>query len=200
VKGELTAPHSAGAVAGETPSDAAEIRPHDVRRVYKAHAQFVWSSLQRLGIRETDLDDLLQEVFVVVHLRLHTFQGNSSITTWLFGICMRVAANHRRRAHIRHEDIVADVPEGPTLPDSGPESAAVRRQDLAELEAVLDAMDLEKRAIFVMFEVEEMPCAEIATMLGIPVGTVYSRLHAARKQFESIVSARDRARQQQGVR
>lgn len=159
----------------------------DVASVHDAHAEFVWLSLQRLGVRDADAEDLLQEVFVVVHRRLHSFDGSSRITTWLFGICLRVVAAHRRRAHRRREQSVAQVPDR-VAPDAGtPEQAAATREDQAQLRAILDLMDLEKRAIFVMFEIDELNCEAIAEMLSIPVGTVYSRLHAARKDFEHAI-------------
>src|SRR6187402_2856082 len=74
-----------------------------VTRIYLANADFVFRSLQRLGIRDADLDDVLQEVFVVVHQRLHTFDGSAKMTTWLYGVTFRVASSHRRRAYVRRE-------------------------------------------------------------------------------------------------
>ena len=73
--------------------------PHalEVRTIYREHGRFVWLSLQRLGIHPSDLDDVAQDVFMVVHRRLDTFDRRARISTWLFGICMRVAANYRRR-------------------------------------------------------------------------------------------------------
>jgi len=159
----------------------------DVSSVHDAHAEFVWLSLQRLGVRDADAEDLLQEVFVVVHRRLRSFDGSSRITTWLFGICLRVVAAHRRRAHRRHEESVAQLPEGVSLEACSPEQIASAREDEAHLWAILDLMDLEKRAIFVMFEIDELSCEAIADMLSIPLGTVYSRLHAARKDFDRAV-------------
>ena len=158
--------------------------PLDVTAVHEAHADFVWASMQRLGVRDADLEDAMQEVFVVVHQRLHTFDGSSKMTTWLFGISLRVAAAFRRRAHVRRERPVAEVPDGPSS-DASPEDAARSRESRAQLEAILDELDLEKRAVFVMFEIEEIPCDEIASILGVPVGTVYSRLAAARKSFQA---------------
>ena len=74
-----------------------------VTRIYQANADFVWRSLQRLGVRGPDLDDVLQEVFVVVHQRLGTFDGTAKMTTWLFGIAMRIASDYRRSARVRRE-------------------------------------------------------------------------------------------------
>lgn len=161
-----------------------------VASVYTAHKDFVWASLQRLGGRDADLQDLLQEVFVVVHQRLRDFEGRSLVTTWLFGIALRVVAAHRRRASTRRElpDGSADRGDEPSTGDS-PEEAAAFQQARVRLAAILDEMDLPKRAVFVMFEIEDMSCEEMASILGIPVGTVYSRLHAARAQFERIRTA-----------
>jgi len=162
--------------------------------VHEAHADFVWRSLQRLGVRPADLDDVFQEVFIVVHKRLHTFDGSAAITTWLFGVCLKVAAAHRRRAWLRREvptEDLADTSEAP--PGELPDEAIAARQSRATLRRVLDGMDLDKRAVLVMFEIDELSSDEIAAVLGVPVGTVWSRLNAARKQFQKI-AARERAR------
>jgi RNA polymerase sigma-70 factor (ECF subfamily) len=162
--------------------------------VHEAHADFVWRSLQRLGVRPADLDDVFQEVFIVVHKRLHTFDGSSALTTWLFGVCLKVAAAHRRRAWFRREVPTEDLADTSEAPASElPEEVVAARQARATLNRVLDAMDLEKRAVLVMFEIDEMSSEEIARILGVPVGTVWSRLNAARKQFEKI-AAREKAR------
>jgi RNA polymerase sigma-70 factor (ECF subfamily) len=165
----------------------------DVSLVHRDHADFVWASLQRLGVRDADLEDMLQEVFVVVHRRLHTFDTTTRLTTWLFGIAMRVAAGYRRRAHIRRERSVPEIEET-VEPGDGPVELAERRQAQERLHALLDSLDLEKRAVFVMFEIDELSCDTIAEILGTPVGTVYSRLHAARKAFQKAL-ARMQARE-----
>jgi len=156
----------------------------DVASIHDDHAEFVWVSLQRLGVPTRDAEDLLQEVFIVVHQRLHSFDHSSRITTWLFGICLRVVSAYRRRAHRRREQSVAQVPEERTLDEASPEQAAVNRQAQERLRAALDLMDLDKRAIFVMFEIDGLSCDDIAEMLSVPIGTVYSRLHSARSDFD----------------
>jgi RNA polymerase sigma-70 factor (ECF subfamily) len=171
-------------------------------RIYLANADFVWRSLQRLGVRDADLDDVLQEVFVVVHQRLHTFDGTARMTTWLFGICFRVASAYRRRGSRRRETAFAEPPEPTDRATSSPEQDLAAADARRRLAMLLDELDLEKRAVFVMFEVDEMPCEEIAQILGTPVGTVYSRLHAARKSFQKALArmhARD-AHEEVGLR
>ena len=159
-----------------------------VTRIYLANADFVWRSLQRLGIHDADLDDVLQEVFVVVHQRLHTFDGSAKMTTWLFGICLRVASAYRRRGFRRNETSVADPPEPTDRESASPEQDLAAAESRRRLELLLGELDLEKRAVFVMFEVDEMPCEEIAQILGMPVGTVYSRLHSARSAFQKALA------------
>jgi RNA polymerase sigma-70 factor (ECF subfamily) len=198
-----THPPDVQTVAARASGASAELSsPLGVEAIHAAHADFVWASLQRLGVRDADLPDLLQEVFIVVHRRLDSFDGSSKLTTWLFGIAMRVAAGHRRRAHVRRERATEEIPEtaeahGRAEPVSAEEAAALAeaRETLAE---ILDEMDLERRAVFTMFEVEEMSCEEIAEIVGVPVGTVYSRLHKARKEFEAAL-ARRRARGARGA-
>ena len=183
------------------PLEAATLQPEafrlDVVSIHNRHAEFVWLTLQRLGVPESDVEDLLQEVFVVVHRRLGSFDGSSRMTTWLFGICVRIVAAYRRRAFRRKERSVAQVPEQPTLESESPENATLANEARERLRSVLDLMDLEKRAIFVMFELDELSCESIAEMLSIPTGTVYSRLHAARKDFQN---ALDRLRAREAVR
>lgn len=175
-------------------------RALDASAVYAAHADFVWASLQRLGVRPHDLDDVLQEVFVIVHQRLHTFDHSSKLTTWLFGVCLRAASDYRRRAYRRREHVGDEAVEEPATAEAAtPEDAAVGQQSRARLDKILDELDLEKRAVFVMFEVEELSCDEIAAIVGAPVGTVHSRLHAARKQFEKAVG-RQMARDVHGAK
>lgn len=188
-------------VAAGSPRTEAEGLPADlptVSSVQEEHGDFVWRSLQRLGVREADLEDMMQEVFVVVHRRLGSFDGTSKMTTWLFGICSRVASGYRRSAYVRRERPVPDVPEG-AGPDSapGPEEAASARQSRALLDSLIGELDVEKRAVFVMFEIDELSCEEIAGIVGVPVGTVYSRLHGARKAFEKAL-ARHRTRASRG--
>jgi RNA polymerase sigma-70 factor (ECF subfamily) len=159
----------------------------DLLEVHGEHVDYVWRSLQRLGVREPDLEDALQEVFVVVHRRLHTFDPSAQMTTWLFGIALRVAAAYHRRAHRRHERLEAEPALEQQSVADDPEQQIASRQARERVLAILDAMDLEKRVVFVMFELEELSAPEIAEQLGIPLGTVYSRLDAARRDFASSV-------------
>jgi RNA polymerase sigma-70 factor, ECF subfamily len=166
---------------------AAPSLPPSVEDVFRAHAEFVWAALQRFGVRPEDLDDVLQEVFVVVHKRLPSFRGDAQMTTWLYGICLRVASVHRRRSHVRRRRDMRELDETHSIDLANPEDELAARQRRATLESLLDELDVEKRALLVMFEIDGLSCEEIAALLGVPLGTVYSRLHAARKAFAKAV-------------
>ena len=169
-------------------SSAREAPALQVADLHARHADFVWRSLQRLGVRAADLEDALQEVFIVVHRRLGSFDGNARITTWLFGICLRVASAQRNRAHVRRERTGADADwlerelEAAPAGDD-PERALLEGELRNELEGLLDRLDPVKRATVVMFELEGMSAPEIATLMDVPVGTVYSRLATARAEL-----------------
>jgi RNA polymerase sigma-70 factor, ECF subfamily len=170
-------------------TEARAVEAWTVVSVHARHAGFVWASLHRLGVPESERPDLLQEVFIVVHRRLDSFDGSSAMTTWLFGICLRVVLGWRRHRR-RHPETPMETPADDERDGSrSPEEQAMAAQARATVARALEALDPEKRAVFVMFELEELSCVEIAAMIGVPVGTVYSRLHAARAAFARAATA-----------
>ena len=174
------------AAAADAARDASE--RFDIRAIYDAHGNFVWLSLQRLGVRPADMEDVAQEVFMIVHRRLDSFDRMTRITTWLFGICLRVAANYRRRRRWTREVLTGNSTDDRPSLVAAADDLLARRDDRHLAEWALGRLDLEKRATFVMFEVEALPCEEIAKIMNVPVGTVYSRLHAARRQLEKVIA------------
>lgn len=170
--------------------------PHSkFRAIYDAHFHFVWCSLRRLGVRESDVMDLTQKVFLTAYFKLPTFEGRSLLTTWLFGICQRVASDFRRSAPVRRE-VSTDAAElelfSGSREDASMGSESRQRTELAE--AVLDKIPEPQRLVFVLFELEEMSGQEIAELLNIPVGTVRSRLRLAREAFSREVKRLHAAR------
>jgi RNA polymerase sigma-70 factor, ECF subfamily len=173
-------------------NDPGSSSEHAFEAVYRAHFGFVWRSLRRLGVSETDAPDAAQEVFLVVHRRLAEFEGRAKLTTWLFRMCFRVASDHARRAHVRRE--VNNDPALEAFPDpqGDAEQRTSQQDDLRLLEAALRTMSLEHRSVFVLFELEGLTSIEIAELLELPLGTVYSRLRRARALFERAVKQRAR--------
>ena len=172
----------AGATAG----------PPRLEELYHAHFDFVWRSARRLGVADGAVDDVVQEVFLVAHRRIASFEGRSSPKSWLFGILVRVASDHRRRQ--RRKGGLAPLPEA--LPDESrsPAKLTAERERVRLLHRLLDSLDEDKRAVFVLAELEQMTAPEIAEALGVKLNTVYSRLRAARKAFDAAL-ARHRARE-----
>ena len=163
--------------------------------VYRDYAQYAWRVLRRLGVREADVEDVCQEMFLVVHKKLPKFGQRSSVRTWLYSIALRCASDYRRRAHVKREEPRRAVDDGAPIDAPQPASLA-HREARVLLDQILDALDEPKRAVFVLYELEELPMAEVAEAVGCPLQTAYSRLHAARGEFEAAVKrhhAKERA-------
>ncbi len=179
-----------------TRPERSEPRPREAlefEAVYEAHFDFVWRSMGRLGVDPSAVEDAAQDVFVIAHRRLADFEGRSSVKTWLFGIALRVAHDHRRAA--RRKRSQGFVPEGEvdtaavvdTLAPS-PLESATRAEAVERLQVILGEMDDDRRAVFILAELEQMSAPEIAEAVGAPLNTVYTRLRAARREFNEAVA------------
>jgi len=157
----------------------------DFRGLFDANVGYVAASLRRLGISAGDTDDLVSEVFVRVHRDLANYDEQRPVRPWLFAFAARVASEYRRRARHRREVIgeVADVPSTGPLPDRDLEHSDTKRL----VNEALEALDIDKRAVFVLHDLDDTPVPEIARVLGIAEGTAYSRLRAARAEFTAAV-------------
>jgi RNA polymerase sigma-70 factor (ECF subfamily) len=155
--------------------------------LYERHFDFVWRTLRHLGVRESDLSDACQDVFVVVHRRFPSFQARGKVTTWLFQICLNLARDRRRRAHVRSEVLGDEALEHAARAAGDPYRELERQDKLALFEAALASMDLEQRAAFILFEIEGMTGPEAAAAMEVPLGTAYSRLRLARQAFVAAV-------------
>jgi RNA polymerase sigma-70 factor (ECF subfamily) len=122
---------------------------------------------------------------MVVHRKIGEFEGRSSVRTWVYGIAIRVASDYRKRSHVRHEIVTADMPDAVAGDD--PHAEAARREARARLDRILDGLDEDKRAVFVLYEIEQVTMAEVAQAVGCPLQTAYSRLHAARKIVQEAI-------------
>ena len=156
----------------------------EFRALYEAHLAFVWRCLRRLGVREADLTDVTQKVFLTAFVKLPQFEGRSQLSSWLFGICQRLASDYRRSASVRRE-IPTDSSQFDRFADAVDDlvQRSDARQRAGVAEAILDKLPEEQRLVFVLFELEEMSGEEIAALLSLSVGTVRSRLRLAREVF-----------------
>jgi RNA polymerase sigma-70 factor (ECF subfamily) len=160
-------------------------------RIYEEYVDFVWRSALRLGVDDATADDVVQQVFLVVHRRLGDFEGRSSLKTWLFSILLRVAREHRRGVrrkspHLAHESVDPDLIADTAV---NPDEALSRAEASRTIDVLLDSLEEDKRALFVMAELEEMTAPEISEATGLTPKAVYSRLRAARTDFERAAAA-----------
>ena len=163
------------------PRESTADLPSRLREAFEQHGPFVCRSLRYLGGREADLDDLLQEVFLVVSKRLNDYEERGRARAWLYSICARVVNTHRRK--LRRERARE---HGAASEHSMP---APQLEQLEDREALvlgwklLEELPETQREVFVLYEVEDMPMSEIAHALGCPLQTVYSRLYKARERI-----------------
>lgn len=167
-------------------ADGAFVVAPEFEAVYRQHHAFVWRCVRRLGIVDAEVDDLVQEVFVVVHGKLGEFAGASKITTWLFGVAFRVISHHRRSAQAR---VRREAQVEPGRPPTEPDRRLSREQAVNILDELLDRLDDDQRNVFVMAEVVKMSAPEIAELTGAKLNTVYSRLRLARRAFDESLQA-----------
>jgi len=155
----------------------------DFRTVYESHFDYVFHSLRRLGVPTRDLEDLLHEVFLAFYRS--GYDPERPLKPWLFGIAFRIASDWRRRAQNRYE-----LPSEP-LDAPSPGLAADEQVELRErrrlVQAALEGIELERRAVFVMHDIDGLSMPEIAEVLEAPLNTLYSRLRLARADFAAAV-------------
>jgi RNA polymerase sigma-70 factor (ECF subfamily) len=156
--------------------------------------------LRALGAPDADNEDLAQEVFLVVRRRLHDFDGRN-VAGWLYRIASRQVAAHRRRRWFR--SVVGRRPtvELDELPDAAasPAVALEKKDEQRLLWRLVEQLGEKRRATFVLFEIEGYSGEEIAAVQGIPVATVWTRLHHARKEFFALVDEHRRS-EERGAR
>jgi RNA polymerase sigma-70 factor (ECF subfamily) len=152
--------------------------------VFDAEFSYVCRVLRRLGVREAELEDLAQEVFVTVHGKFPEYDRALPIRPWLFAFAFRVAGNHQRLArHRREVSVDADLAE--TDAGTTPEHTLADRQAQELVLRALDGVPLERRSVLIMQDIDGFSASEVANALSIPVNTVYSRLRIAREEFKA---------------
>ena len=174
---------------------ACEAPSRDFESIYEQHIDFVWQTVRRLGVPQSGLPDAVQEVLVIVHRRLESFDPSRPLRHWLYGICVRVSRREYRTRRRRQPEMLRRAT--PIEPDSFPDlrsmdpmEAAQHRDGVRLLYELLGLLDAEKREVFVMAELEQMTGPEMMEILELPLNTIYSRLRAARQHFERALSSK----------
>lgn len=159
----------------------------DFDRIYATHFHQVCRWLRAFGCPMAEVDDLAQETFLVVRRKLDTFDGQN-VAGWLYRIAQRTASDHRRRAWFRRLFSRSnDEPDSLSASKGDPLQSLERRRAERVLQRALERMSPKRRAAFYLFEVEGYSGEEIAQLEQVPLNTVYTRIHHARKDFIRLV-------------
>lgn len=169
------------------PRTTASAPPVDFSRLYDETVDVAWRVLARLGVRTAELEDAVQDVFIIAHRRRADFRGQSRASTWVTGIAVRVAHDYRRRVARKPTEPLE--PHAPSLEDQrrAPDEALSHSQAAAVLARLLERLEPTQREVFVLAELEQYSAPEIAQLTGAPLNTVYSRLRLARARFDGLV-------------
>jgi RNA polymerase sigma-70 factor (ECF subfamily) len=152
------------------------------RAVFEGELDYVWSTLRRLGVQPADLEDVAHDVFLSLYRRMGDYDATRPLRPWVFGFSYRAAADYRKLARHRRE-VRADSERDVADPAPPADEQLAQHARHALFERALDALPLERRAVFVLHEVEGRTVAEIAATLGVPANTAGSRLRTARVEF-----------------
>lgn len=165
--------------------------------IYDEHGDFLYAALRRLGLDGVQAEDALQDVLVVVHRRLDSFEGRGTLRSWLYGVAVRVAREHRRRRSLQRRVFRFFAPEEQDdIVDAravDPQRSAEHAQELGRLDALLSELGDQRREILVLVEILELTVPEAAESLGLGLNTAYSRLRLARRDLRAALE-RQRAR------
>jgi RNA polymerase sigma-70 factor (ECF subfamily) len=153
------------------------------RQVYDSYFAFVWRAVANRGVKATAMDDVVQEVFLVVHRKLPEFEGRSTVRTWLSGIVRRVVSDHvKKRGNQATGQEALD--DHPLHSNEDPAADLDRRAAAVLVDRLLEKMSDVQREVFVLYELEQLTTREIAELTGTNENTVQTRLKAARKTFQ----------------
>lgn len=153
--------------------------------VYRDHVDFVVRITRQLGVPPAHVEDVVHEVFIVVHRRLPEYEPRGALRSWLYGITKRVVMHHRRHAQrLSARERKAPVP----APAPDPHEDLARRRAAEAAEACLAQLDEDQRVVLVLADLEGMSAPQIAEAVGAKLNTVYSRLRLARRRFERLLA------------
>lgn len=161
-------------------------------QLYQDYFDFVWKCARAFGSASAEIDDVVQDVFLVVQRRREDLRDASLARSFIYGVARRVVSAHRRRRRQRDARTVPEV-ESLRSSEQSPLAAAEHNLQVRVLSELLEGLDERKREVFVLSEIMEMSGREISETIGVPMNTVYSRLRAAREEFEAAVARRKKS-------
>ena len=179
----------------DSPTSTNRVSTLDSRfeRLFAAECGCVIRTLRRLGVRDGDVEDLAQDVFLAVHHRFADYDPKRPPRPWLFAFAFRAASNYKRLA--RHRREARDDTEHGRGPEQEHQLEAARRREM--LLDALQTLDLEHRAAIIAVDLDQVPAKDAAAAMGIPLNTLYSRVRNGRKKLRAALTSSPDADQRQ---
>jgi RNA polymerase sigma-70 factor (ECF subfamily) len=159
-------------------------RSDECLQLYQRELDYLLATLRRLGVPSHDVEDVVHDVFLVMYRRWEDYDRNRPLRPWLFSIAYRVWLTHRRKSRREIPTEPAETHDHGPAPDEVVAVGQTRQLLLRGLTEV----PLERRAVLILHEVDEVPMREVAAQLGIPLFTAYSRLRKARLELEAALA------------
>lgn len=185
---DLRAPGQEPSVQRDGTGPALPSEDAGFRALFHREAGYVWATLRRLGVHPSDVEDVTQEVMLRVFRLQGEYDPSRPLRPWIFGIAHRVAAEWRRHRRRHPEDPTAFEDRDLVSTRGDAEAEVAARQAKALVERALLAVEVDRRAVFILHDLEGCPAPDIARTLEIPVNTAYSRLRLAREEFRAEVA------------
>ena len=160
---------------------------YDFAQVFRAHIDRVWRALHGMGVPAGQVEDAAQEVFLIVHDKLPTFEGRSKLSTWIYAITYRVGMNYRSKA--QRQPCHDDLDEVDVLLDVTPEQQLSEKEAALLVERFSQSLSEGMRDVFVLCFIEQQQPADVAAVLGLSPNTVYSRMRLLRKGLRAVLEA-----------
>jgi len=173
------------------------VRTPGFAEIYQSYFGFVWSITRYLGVEQAELDDIVQDIFITIHGRLSTLERPESLRSWIYSICRRTVSAYYRTKRRKLINTGTACMEA-ELDWATPQYITEQSEQVQLMWSLLEKLDVRKREIFVLVELEEMTAPEVAAAIGIPLNTVYSRARAARQELEEILQRHQARIQVQG--
>jgi RNA polymerase sigma-70 factor (ECF subfamily) len=151
--------------------------------LYREHFDFVFRNLRRLGVQPSQVDDAVQDAFLVALRHIAKCEAPAQGKAWLFAIALRVARNYRRTERRKGGLMPLEADAVASAGERDPFEHTAATQATRQLRAFLDSLDEDKRSVFIMTELEQLSAPEISAVLGVNLNTVYARVRAARREF-----------------
>jgi RNA polymerase sigma-70 factor (ECF subfamily) len=158
--------------------------PGCLREAVRQYARYVIGLLGRLGVAPADVEDVAQEVYLAIHAQLGSAEARTSFKTWLCGVCRHKAADYRRK-RARREQLANARPTEPAEETESPQGLLMKQEAKEVLRRALARLPDEQLEVFVLHAIEDLSMKDVASLIGCPVDTAYTRYRVALQRVKA---------------